>query len=95
MVDEAVNDARAMRSRAEAIGAKFHLVVQPAPLEAGERTWSHGTGSFIAAARAAGLEPVEDLLHEVGPDDYVAHDGHFSAAGADKAAQLVLKIVEP
>ncbi len=93
VTDEAVRDALAMRAHAESIGARFHLVVLPAPMEGGVREWSLATGTFVTKARAAGLEPVENLLQQVEPADYVAHDGHFSASGADKAAQLVLELV--
>jgi len=94
VADEAVRDALAMRAHAESIGARFHLVVLPAPMEGGVREWSLATGTFVTKARAAGLEPAEDLLQQVEPADYVAHDGHFSASGADKTAQLVLRLVD-
>jgi hypothetical protein len=94
VIDEAVRDALAMRTHAESIGARFHLVVLPAPMEGAAREWSHATGSFVTAARAAGLAPIEDLLHEVEAADYVAHDGHFGPSGADKTAQLVLRVID-
>lgn len=93
VADEAVRDVLEMRAHAESIGARFHVVVLPAPLEGGAREWSLATDGFITKLRAAGIEPALDLLHRVEPADYIAHDGHFSASGADKTAALVLELV--
>lgn len=54
VVDEAVRDTLAMRAHAEELGAKFHLIVLPAPIEGGEQTWSQGTGSFITGRSRGG-----------------------------------------
>lgn len=90
VVEQVVDHVRNMAARARERGATFHLVIIPTPQEAAEHAWSDGTGAFILAARAAGLEPDPRLLERLQPGDYLAHDGHFAASGADQTAALLL-----
>lgn len=93
IVAEVVAATVEMQAHAKQIGARFHLLILPGPIEATAKTWSKGTTDFIAAAKAAGLSPIEDLLGNVGREDYYMHDGHFSPTGARKAAHVITEAV--
>lgn len=93
IIDEAVAASVEMRKHADGIGARFHLLILPGPIEASAKTWSQGTTQFIAAAKAAGLSPLEGLMGNVTGADYYMHDGHFSPTGAEKAAKVITEAV--
>jgi hypothetical protein len=94
VVDEVVGHVRDMQALAAERGARLHVVVIPTPAEVADRAWSRSTAAFVAATRAAALDPVEVLLERLEVDDYLAHDGHFAAGGADEVAALVLELLE-
>ncbi|MCH9684123.1 MAG: hypothetical protein K0V04_22000, partial [Deltaproteobacteria bacterium] len=91
LVDELVEHLQAIEAQATSRGARFHFVMLPTAPEAGERTWSKGSTLVIERARAAGLEPITDLLERLDAEAYLQHDGHFAPGGADQAAALILE----
>lgn len=93
VVDQAVGHAVAMKARAAERGARFHVIVIPTAAEVAERSWSHATASFVAAADAAGLSCDVQLLERLSTADYLAHDGHFAQSGAQATAALLLERV--
>lgn len=93
LVEQSVAHVGAMARLAAERGARFHLVIVPAKGELAERTFSRGTEAFVAAARAAGLDPDEGLLAALELGDYFPHDGHFAASGGEVAAAWVLDLL--
>jgi hypothetical protein len=94
IVEQAVAHVQSMARLAAERGARFHVVIIPTKGELTERTFSQGTVAFIAAARAAAIDPDEGLLAALEQDDYFAHDGHFAAAGSEVVAARVLGILQ-
>jgi hypothetical protein len=94
IVEQGVAHVQAMARLAAERGARFHVVIIPAKGELAERTFSQGTEAFIAAARAAGIDPDAGLLEVLELDDYFVHDGHFAAGGSEVVAARVLELLQ-
>ena len=88
-VNRVVGATLEMRRIADARDSTFHVVIIPSMEEAAAQAYSTYTQMYVDQLRAENVQVLE-ILDELTPGDYWAHDGHFNPAGSSiVAARLV------
>lgn len=88
-IEAAIEATAKIEAHARRRGARFTVVILPVVGEAAAGEYSDWARAYIDGVTGRGIEVLE-VLDQLEGDDYLAHDPHFNAKGADKVAATIL-----